>query len=31
MEGVIAIYEEKITQLNELERRVDKEVIERVN
>ena len=27
METVIAVYEEKINQLNELEKRVDKEVV----
>ena len=31
MEAIIAVYEEKITQLNELEKRVDREVVERVN
>lgn len=30
MEAVVAVYEEKIKQLNELERRVDREVLERV-
>ena len=30
MEAVIAVYEQKITQLNQLEQRVDREVTERV-